>query len=95
MLTELIHKISDPNDHIFVDLPSIRSENSSQKVRRDFIDFEMRIHVEIMPSIRRGTFDVDPTFKIDEISMSFPRGFFYVVLNRRNFCTSCCHSIIS
>ena len=38
-------------------------------------------------------FDVDSTFKIDEISMSSPRGFFYVVStsNRRNFCTRCFH----
>ena len=41
-------------------------------------------------------FDVDSTFKIDEISMSSPRGFFYVVSasNQRNFCTRCFHSII-
>ena len=41
-------------------------------------------------------FDVDSTFKIDEISMSSPCGFFYVVStsNRRNFCTRCFHSII-
>ena len=43
--------------------------------------------MEIMTSIRRGYFDVDLTFKIDEISMSSPRGFFYGVStsNRRNF----------
>ena len=41
--------------------------------------FERRIHVEIMTSIRRGNFDMDSTFKIDEISMSSPRGFFDVV----------------
>ena len=59
--------------------------------------FERRIHVEIMTSIRRGNFDVDSTFKIDKISMSFPRGFFDVVStsNRRNFCTGCFHCIIS
>ena len=67
-----------PNGHIFVDSPSIRRRNSSWKVRGNFIDFERRIHVEIMTSIRRGYFDVDLTFKIDEISMSSPRGFFYV-----------------
>ena len=41
-------------------------------------------------------FDVDLTFKIDEILMSSPRGFSYVVStsNRRNFCTRCFHSII-
>ena len=38
-------------------------------------------------------FDVDSAFKIDEISMSSPRGFFYVVStsNRRNFCTRYFH----
>ena len=63
----------------------------------NYINFERRINVEIMASIRRGYFDVDSTFKIDEISMSSPRGFFYVVStsNRRNFCTRCFYSIIS
>ena len=75
---------------------SIRRRNSMWKVRGNYINFERQIHVEIMTSIRRGYFDVDSTFKIDEISMSFPRGFFYVVStsNRRNFCTRCFHSII-
>ena len=68
-----------PNGHISVDLPSIRRRNSTWKVRGNYINFERRIHVEIMTSIRRGYFDVDSTFKIDEISMSSPRGFFYVV----------------
>ena len=74
-----------PNGHIFVDSSSIRRRNSTWKVRGNFIDFERRIHVEIMTSIRRGYFDVDSTFKIDEISMSSPRGFFFVVStsNRR------------
>ena len=82
-----------PNGHIFVDSPSIRRRNSTWKVRGNYIDFERRIHVEIMTSIRRGYFDVNSTFKIDEISMSSPRGFFYVVStsNRRNFCTRCFH----
>ena len=82
-----------PNGHIFVDSPSIRRRNSTWKVRENYIDFERRIHVEIMTSIRRGYFDVDPTFKIDEISMSSPRGFLYVVStsNRCNFCTRCFH----
>ena len=65
-----------PNGYIFVDSPSIRCRNSTRKVRRDFIDFERRIHVEIMTSIRRGNFDVDSTFKVDELSMSSPCGFF-------------------
>ena len=42
-----------PNGHIFVDSPSIRRRNSTWKVRRDFIDFERQIHVEIMTLIRR------------------------------------------
>ena len=48
-----------------------------------------QIHEEIMTSIRCGNFEVDSTFKICEILMSFPRGLFYVVStsNRRNFCT--------
>ena len=41
--------------------------------------FERRIHVEIMTSIRRGNFDLDSTFKIDEITLSFPRGYFDIV----------------
>ena len=86
-----------PNGPIFVDSPSIRRRNSTWKVRQDIIDFERWIHVEIMTSIRRGNFDVDSTFKIDKISMSFPRGFFYVVStsNRHNFCTRCFYCIIS
>ena len=85
-----------PNGHIFIDSPSIRRRNSTWKVRGNYIDFERRIHVEIMTSIRRGNFDVDSTFKIDKISMGFPRGFFYVVstLNRCNFFTRCFHYII-
>ena len=70
--------IASPNRHIFVDLSSIRRRNSTWKVRRSYIDFERRIYVEIMTSIRHGNFDVDSTFKIDEISTSSLRGFFYV-----------------
>ena len=85
-----------PNRHILFDSPLIRRQNSTWKVRRNDIDFERRIHVEIMTSIWRGNFDVDSTFKIDEISMSSPRGIFEVVStsNRRNFCTCCFHCII-
>ena len=85
-----------PNGHIFVDSPSIRRGNSTWKVCGNYIDFERRMHMEMMTSIRCGYFDVDSTFKIDEISMSSPRGFFYVasMSNRRNFCTRCFHSII-
>ena len=88
--------MKSPNGHIFADLPLILRRNSTWKVRGNYIDFERRIHVEIMTSIRRGYFDVDLTFKIDEILMSSRREFFYVVLtsNRRNFCTHCFHSII-
>ena len=68
-----------PNGHRFVDSPSFQRRNSTWKVRPDFINFETRIHMEIMTSIWRGNFDVDSTFKIDEISMSSPGGFFYVV----------------
>ena len=53
-------------------------------------------HLEIMTSIWHGCFEMDSTFKIDEISMSSARGFFYIVStsNRRNFCIRCFHSII-
>ena len=47
-----------PNGHILIDSPSIRRRNSTWKVRRNYIDFERRIHVEIMTSIRRGNVDV-------------------------------------
>ena len=71
--------------------------HSTWKVCRNYIDFERRIHVEIMISIRRGNFDKDSTFKIDEMSMSSPRRFFYVIStsNRRNFYTHCFQCIIS
>ena len=86
-----------PSEHIFVDLPSIRRWKSTGKVRRGFINFKRRIHVEIMTSIRRGNFYVGSTFKIDEILMSSPRGFFYVIstLNQRNYYTRCFHSTMS
>ena len=67
---------STSNGNTFVDSPSIRRQNSTWKVRGNYVYLERRIHVEIMTSIRRGNFDVDPTFKIDEILMSSPRGFF-------------------
>ena len=65
------HMDSFPNGHIFVDSPSIRRRNSTWKIRGNYIDFERRIHVEIMTSIRRGYFHVDLTLKIDEILMSY------------------------
>ena len=71
--------LDQPNGHIFVNSPAIRRRNSTWNVRGNYIDFERRIQVEIMTSIRCGYFNVDSTFKIDEISMSSPRGFFYVV----------------
>ena len=50
-----------------------------------------------MTLIRREKFDVDLTFKIDEISMSSPGEFFFVVSmsSRHNFCPRCFHFIIS
>ena len=61
------------NGHIFIDLASIRRRNSTLKVRRDFIDFDTRIHMEVMTSIRGGNFDVEFDFQnqrnIDEFSM--------------------------
>ena len=85
-----------PNRHILIDSPLIQSRNSTWKVRRNHIDFERWIYVEIMISIRLWNFDVDSTFKIDKILMSSPRGFFYVIStsNRHNFCTRCFHYII-
>ena len=54
-----------PIGHIFVDSLSIRHRNVKWKVRRDFIDFERQVHVEIITLIRRGNLNVDLTFKID------------------------------
>ena len=59
-----------PNGHIFVDSPSIRRPNSTWNIRGHYINFERRIHVEIMTSSRRGYFNVDSTSKINEISRS-------------------------
>ena len=61
---------------------SIRHRFDVEIPRGKFVemtDFERRIHVEIMTSIRRGNFDLDSTFKIDEITLSFPRGYFDIV----------------
>ena len=79
---------------------SIRHRFDVEIPRGKFVemtDFERWIHVEIMTSIRSGNFDMDSTFKLDEISMSSPRGFFDVVSksNRRNFCNRWIHCIIS
>ena len=83
------------NGHIFIDSPLIRRGNSTWNVRGNYINFETRIYVEIMTSIRRGNLYMDSTFKIDEISIISPPGLFYVVStsNRRNFCSLCFHSI--
>ena len=81
-LFSLFRKVSSvesfPNGHIFVDSPSIRGRNSTWKVCGNYIDFERQINVEVMTSIRRVHFDVDSTFKIDEMSMSSPREFFFI-----------------
>lgn len=53
----------------------------TSKVSRCFINYERRIHLEILISIRRGQLDVDSTYKIDEISMSFLRVFFSDVVS--------------
>ena len=69
--------LANGTEHLWLqNSTSIRRRNSTWKVRRNYIDFERRIHVEIMTSIRRWYFDVDSTFKINEISMSSPRAFF-------------------
>ena len=85
-----------PNGHIFIDSPSIRLQNSTWHVCRDFINFETRLHVEIATSIRPGNFNVDLTFKIDEISKSFARTIFCVVSmsNQAKCFTRCFLSII-
>ena len=76
---ELEVYITIPNGHILDDSPLIRHRDFTWKVRRNDIDFERRIHIEIITSIQHGNLDVDSTFKIDEILMSSPRGFFDVI----------------
>ena len=49
-------------------------EKSTWKTHRYFVGFENRIHVEYFTSNRCHNFNVDLTFKIDEISTNFPRG---------------------
>ena len=57
---------------------SIRCRNdidkSTGRTHQYFADFETRIRVEISMSHRCHSFQVDSPFKIDEISMNFPRG---------------------
>ena len=48
-------------------------EKSTWRTHRYFVDFESRIHVEISTSNRCHNFHVDSPFKIDEISINFPR----------------------
>ena len=73
-------------------------------LRRFTIVPTSKLHVESLWKLHRfwkanpcGNYDIDSTFKIDEISMSSPRRFFYVVStsNWRNFCSCCFYSIIS
>ena len=90
------HYITSNTQWTHVDSSSIRRRNYSWKVGREFIDFERQIHGKIVTSIQRGSFDVDSTFKIDEIPMSSPREFFYVVpmSNLHSCCTRCFHSVV-
>ena len=61
--------------------------NSTLKVSQYLIDYERRIHVKTLTSIRQRQLNVNSFFKIDETSMSFLRDFFDAIsmLNRRNF----------
>ena len=68
--------------------------NSTRKIHWNLIDFERQIQVEIMTSTGRGNFNVDLTFKIDEISISFPHVDF-LALNRHNWCACCFQSLVS
>ena len=84
-----------PNGHIFADSPSNWRRKTTWKVRGNYIDFEWRIHMEIMTSIRRGYFNVDSTFKFDEISMSSPRGeSTWITSKGCKFCSRYFHSVI-
>ena len=49
-------------------------EKSTWRTHRYFVDFESRIHVEIPTPNRCYNFHVDSPFKIDVISINFPRG---------------------
>ena len=61
-----------------------------------FVEITFILNGESTRKFDSHQFDVDSTFKIDEISMTSPRGFLYVVStsNQRNFCTRYFHSII-
>ena len=60
------------------EVTSIRHRNNVEKsnwrIRRYFVDFESRIHVETSTSNRCHNFQVDSNFKIYVISTNFPRG---------------------
>ena len=47
---------------------------STWRFDRYILDFESRIHVEILTSNRCNNFHVDSPFRIDVISTNFPRG---------------------
>ena len=49
-------------------------EKSTWRTHRYFVDFEIRIHVEISTSNQCHNSHVDSPFKIDIISTNFPRG---------------------
>ena len=49
-------------------------EKSMQRTHRYFVDFESRIHAEILTLNRRHNFHVDSSLKINVISTNFPRG---------------------
>ena len=68
---------------------SICHQLGIETLRGNFVEISSILIGETMTSIRRGNFNMDSIFKIDEISISFPRGFFYTVSmsNRRNFFT--------
>ena len=76
-----------PNGHILIDSPSIRRRNSTWKVRRNYIDFERRIHVEIMTSIRRGNVDVVRLSKLTKYRWVFHVDF-STLFQRRIYVTS-------
>ena len=69
------------NGYIFIDSPLIRRQNSMRKVHWNYINFERRIHEEIMTSIQSGNFYMDSTLKLTKYwwvlqvdsSMSFRR----------------------
>ena len=61
-----------------IEVTSIQRQNDKEKstwrTHRYFVDFESPIHVEMYTSNRCHSFHMDSSFKIDVISMNFPRG---------------------